>query len=310
MMKNISIVGTGLIGCSIGLGVKTMFKSIAGFDINPQNLDYALKTGMITQSWSIERIAYESDIIIVAVPVDVALTIIPDILNKIKGDTVVIDVGSTKSSICRVVKDHPKRDRFIAAHPMAGSEIGGPQGSREDLFNGRTAIICQSEQSSVFGLNQAKEIFRMLGMTIDYMNEDTHDSLVALVSHLPQIVSYGIANTVGQSMNGNQQWCGIAAGGFDSSTRLAKSLAEVWTPVLMQNKRHISEYLQLFIHQIETIKELIDVDDAEAINRFIHQSQVVREKFDNNSNGNKEKKDGSKTIVRTGATAAVASGIK
>ncbi|NVO09829.1 MAG: prephenate dehydrogenase/arogenate dehydrogenase family protein [Bacteroidales bacterium] len=301
-MKNISIVGTGLIGCSIAMGVKGMFKCIAGFDINQQNIDYAINAGIIDESWTIERIAYESDVIIVAIPVDAAIPIVYDLLSKIKVDAVIIDVGSTKLSICRAVQNHPNRKNFVAAHPMAGSEIGGPQGSGGNLFKGKKSIICQAELSSKLAIQCAEEIFRVLGMEVEYIDEERHDSLVSLVSHLPQIVSYGIASTVGCSIDVNHQWFDIAASGFDSTTRLAKSPLEVWIPILIQNKEYISQNLQLFIHQIEIMKELIESENIEALNQFICQSQAVREKFDNNI---KNKKNGNKTINRFGTTEAV-----
>ncbi|NOU19702.1 MAG: prephenate dehydrogenase/arogenate dehydrogenase family protein [Bacteroidales bacterium] len=301
-MKNISIVGTGLIGCSIALGVKGMFKCIAGFDISQENIDYAIKAGIIDDSWTIERIACESDVIIVAVPVDAAISIVSDLLSRIKVDAVIIDVGSTKSSICRAVQNHQNRGSFVAAHPMAGSEIGGPQGSDGNLFKDKKSIICQAELSSKLAIKHAEEIFRILGMVVEYMDEDKHDRLVALVSHLPQIVSYGVASTVDCSLDANYQWLDIAASGFDSSTRLAKSPLEVWIPILIQNKVYISQNLQLFIHQIEIMKELIESENIEALNQFIRQSQEIREKFDNSL---KSKKNGNKTINWSSATEIV-----
>lgn len=306
-MKNISIVGTGLIGCSIAKGIKGMFKCIAGLDVNQQNIDYAINAGIINESWTIEGIAYESDVIIVAVPVDAAIPIVTNLLNKIKVDAVVIDVGSTKSSICSAVQNHPNRKNFVAAHPMAGSEIGGPQGSDGNLFNGKKSIICQAELSSKLAIQCAEEIFRMLGMEVEYMDEDRHDSLVSLVSHLPQIVSYGIASTVSCSKDINHQWLDIAASGFDSVTRLAKSPLEVWIPILIQNKEYISQNLQLFIHQIEIMRELIESEDIDALNQFIRQSQEVREKFDNSI---RSKRYGNKTISWSGATEVVVARIE
>lgn len=306
-MENISIVGTGLIGSSIALGVKSIANNIVGFDTNLQNIEYAIETGIINESWSVEKIAFDSDLIIVAVPVDIAITLIPYILNKVKDDATVIDVGSTKASICEAIKNHPKRKNFIATHPMAGSAVGGPQGADEKLFQGRKVIFCETERSSQLAVNRAMELFNILGMSIEYMDVETHDNTVALVSHLPQIVSYGITSTVANTMNTNQQWFKLASSGFDSSTRLAKSSSDVWTPILIQNKENISKYLQLFIDQIETIKGLIESGDSESISQLIYLSQSVREKFENNQN---KKKDGNKTTTRISTTKVVASGVE
>ncbi|MHC1702374.1 MAG: prephenate dehydrogenase [Tenuifilaceae bacterium] len=309
-MENISIIGTGMIGCSIALGVKGLFRNIAGFDTNPQNLDYAIETGIINHKWSIEKISQESDFIVLAVPVDVAIKLLPGILNKTKANAVVIDVGSTKSSICNSIQHHPKRGNFVATHPMAGNEIGGPRGAEENLFRGRKLIICQSEKSSSHALNLTKRIFESLGMTIEYMDENIHDNIVALTSHLPQLVSFGIANTVNNSMIENRQWCKLAASGFDSSTRLAKSSSEVWTPILMQNKEHINQYLDLFIGQIEAIKKMINENDITAIDQYINQAQSIREIFKKNQLSKINPRNGNKTITRTCTTQVVVAGIE
>lgn len=304
MMKNISIVGTGLIGSSMALGLRGFTNGIVGFDSNPRSLDYAVKSGIIDFHVSLNSICYHSDIIIVSVPVDVAITIIPSILSKSKDDTIVIDVSSTKTQICDIVRNHPKRKNFIAAHPMAGSEMGGPQNADANLFNGRKVVICESELSSAVAIEHAIEIFKILGMSIEFMDAETHDSIVAMVSHLPQVVSFGLARTIGLA-NSNDLWSSVAASGFDSSTRLAKSSSDVWTPILIQNKEHISQYLTLFIQQIETIKGLIDSENIDAIDQFIQQSQGVREKFDNSLKNKINQKNGTKTISRLNPTEVV-----
>ena len=310
MKENLSIIGTGLIGCSIALGVKGMFRNVAGYDSDVNNFEGAINAGIVNQSWSINRIAFGSDVIIVSVPVDVAVSIIPYILSKINDNAVVIDVGSTKSTICRAVRNHPRRGSFVAAHPMAGSENSGPQRANAQLLNGRKVIICEPELSSPLALSCAETIFTNLGMSIDFMDADAHDRVVALVSHLPQIVSYGVASTVAQTMEANHQWCDIAASGFDSSTRLAKSPSDVWTPIMIQNNEHIVDFLNLFIKQIETIKGFIESGDTDLINQFIHQSQTVRETFDKKQISQIDQKNGNKTIVRTSATQVVVPGVE
>ena len=310
MKENLSIIGTGLIGCSIALGVKGMFRNVAGYDSNPNNFEHAINAGIVNQSWSINRIAFGSDVIIVSVPVDVAVSIIPYILSKINDNAVVIDVGSTKSPICRAIQNHPKRGSFVASHPMAGTEYSGSQKASAKLLNGRKVIICQPELSSPLALSCAKMIFTNLGMSVNFMDAEAHDRMVALVSHLPQIVSYGVASTVVQSMGANNQWCDIAASGFDSSTRLAKSPSVIWTPIMIQNKEHIVECLDLFISQIETIKGFIESGDTDSIRQFVHQSQTIRETFDKKQISQIDQENGNKTIVRTSATPVVVTGIE
>jgi prephenate dehydrogenase len=306
--KNISIVGTGLIGSSIALGLRGKSNGVGGFDANPRNLDYAVKSGIIDFKVSMDSICNYSEIIIVSVPVDIALIIIPEILTKSKNDAIVIDVSSTKVPICDILKNHPKRRNFVAAHPMAGSEVGGPQNADANIFNERKVIICQPEQSSVVALEQAMCVFKTLGMSIELMAAEVHDSLVAMVSHLPQVVSYCLTKTVGDA-SCNDQWSSIAATGFDSSTRLSKSSADIWIPILLQNKGNINNHLHLFIDEIEKMINLLDNNNADGLTQFIQQSQIVREKFEKNLNNNCQA-NGNKSITRSKANKFVATGIE
>ncbi|HCT30684.1 MAG TPA: prephenate dehydrogenase [Bacteroidales bacterium] len=304
MKKNISIIGTGLIGGSIALGLRGKGNVIFGFDKNPRNIGYAEKMGIVDFSASMDSICVRSDIIIISVPADVALNIIPEILTKSKDDAIVIDVSSTKVSICNALKYHPKRRSFIAAHPMAGTEIGGPQNADFQILRGRKVVICQSELNSNNALDRAIDLFKTLGMHIELMDAETHDSLVAMVSHLPQLVSYGLANTVSLATN-DDQWSSLAASGFDSSTRLASSSAKIWVPIINQNKECILKYLNLFIHQMEVMKEILKQNDNEALVEIITQSQMVREKFENSSKLKIKHSHGSKIISWSSTTKTV-----
>jgi prephenate dehydrogenase len=306
--KKLSIVGTGLIGCSFALGVRNKFGEICGFDKDSESLDYAVQSGIIDSSSSLENISRDSDIIIVSVPVDVALTLIPKILFLAKNDAVVIDVGSTKVPICNALKDHPRRVCFVAAHPMAGSEASGSRNATENLFQGKKVIICQPEQSSTVALEQAQYIFKTLGMSIELMDAEVHDSLVSMVSHLPQVVSYCLTKAVDDA-SCNDLWSSIAATGFDSSTRLSKSSADIWIPILLQNKGNINNHLHLFIDEIKNLINLLDNDNADGLTQFILQSQIVREKFEKNVNNNCQT-NGNKSITRNKANKFVATGIE
>lgn len=309
MKTNISIVGTGLIGGSIALGIRGKGNVIFGFDKSPRNLGYAEKMGVIDFSASLDSICLCSDVIIVSVPVDIALKVIPDILTKSKDDAIVIDVSSTKVSICNALKHHPKRRNFIAAHPMAGLEVGGPQNADANLLRDQKVVICQSELNSSNGLDNAIDLFKTLGMHVELMDAETHDSLVAIVSHLPQVISYGLANAVSSASN-DDDWCNLAASGFDSATRLASSPADIWIPIINQNKEFILKHLNLFIHQMETMKDIIKNEDNGALAAFIAKSQAVRRKFENSSKLKIKHSHGDKTISWTDSTKVVAARVE
>ncbi len=309
MKTNISIVGTGLIGGSIALGLRGKGNVIFGFDKNPRNLGYAEKMGIVDFSASMDSICLCSDVIIVSVPVDIALKVIPEILTKSKENAIVIDVSSTKVTICNALKHHPKRRNFIAAHPMAGMEVGGPQNADAQILRGRKVVICQSELNSSNVLEKAIDLFKTIGMHVELMDAETHDSLVAMVSHLPQVISYGLTNTVFAAST-DDDWCNLAASGFDSATRLASSPADIWIPIINQNKEFILKHLNLFIHQMEMMKDIIKNEDNEALAALISKSQSVREKFENSMKLKNKHSHGDKTISWTDSTQVVAARVE
>lgn len=302
--KSISIIGTGLIGSSMALGLKGQCKVLLGFDKNPRNIGYAEKMGVVDIATSYEGICACSDVIIVAVPSDIVPDILRDILSKSKDDTVVIDVSSTKEPICHALKHHPKRKNLIASHPMAGLEVGGPQNADASILIGRKVVICQSELNSDYALGIGLEIFKILGMQPEYMDAEQHDSLVALVSQLPQMVAYGLANTVSKASK-DDEWCRLAASGFDSASRLASSPANVWMPIINQNKDFIVQHLNLFINQMENLKEMIADSNKNELMSFIAQSQSVRDKFKKKSLLNEKYNHGNKTVRRLDSASVV-----
>lgn len=301
--KSISIIGTGLIGSSMALGLRGRCNVILGFDKNPRNLGYAEKMGIVDIATSFEGICACSDVIIVSVPSDISLSILPDILSNSKEDAVVIDVSSTKGPICKALKHHLKRKNLVAAHPMAGLEVGGPQNADAAILKGRKVVICQSEQSSKLAVDLALDLFDSLGMHPEFMDAEQHDSLVALVSHLPQMVAYGLANTVSKASK-DDEWCRLAASGFDSASRLASSPADVWLPIINQNKDFILQYINLFISQMENLQEMIADDNVADLEEFIAQSQSVREKF-KKTIVKERYNHGNKTVRRIGSTTVV-----
>ena len=143
------IIGTGLIGGSMALDIKSIYDdaTIFGIDANEKHLEEALNLGIIDQK-ATENDLINADLVIVAVPVDVALVILPEILNKIGEQTLVFDVGSTKNPICEAIENHPKRRNFMACHPIAGTEFSGPKAAIKALYEGKTNIICEIEKTT------------------------------------------------------------------------------------------------------------------------------------------------------------------
>lgn len=233
----IFIIGTGLIGGSMALDIKSIYDdaTIFGIDANENHLEEAINLGIIDQK-ATENDLINADLVIVSVPVDVALLILPDILDKIGEQTLVFDVGSTKNPICEAIENHPKRRNFLACHPIAGTEFSGPKAAVKGLYEGKTNIICEVEKTTFKLQEIAMDLFKKLGMRIRYMDPKSHDKHIAYVSHLSHISSFMLGKTVIEKEKDEQDIFDMAGSGFESTVRLAKSSPAMWTPIFRQNK--------------------------------------------------------------------------
>ncbi len=265
-MNNIFIIGVGLIGGSFALDIKMLNPDckIFGIDENDNHLNRAIELGIIHKKASFENLN-EADLVIVAIPVDVTLELLPNVLDRISDKTIVFDVGSTKEDICLKVKDHPKRRNFLAAHPIAGTEHSGPNAAVHNLYKGKTNIICEVEETAFKLQEKALKLFSELGMRIRYMNPKAHDKHIAYVSHLSHISSFMLGKTVIEKEKNERDIFDMAGSGFESTVRLAKSSPAMWTPIFKQNKTNVIETLDEYINNLKHFKKLMETEDFEAV---------------------------------------------
>ena len=239
------IIGTGLIGGSFALDIQQEYSEaiIYGIDTNSRHLKEALEHGVIHKEATMNDLPL-ADIVFLTIPVDIALAVLPKVLDLISDDALVIDVGSTKQRICDVVKKHPKRRNFLAAHPIAGTEFSGPKAALQGLYKDKTNIICEVEKTAFKLQEKALEIFSKIGMRIRYMDAVSHDKHIAYVSHLSHISSFMLGKTVIDKEKNERDIFDMAGSGFESTVRLAKSSPAMWTPIFEQNKDNIIETLE------------------------------------------------------------------
>ena len=262
----IYVIGIGLIGGSIALSAKELNPQITifGIDNNPAHIDEALALGVIDQAAVLDDLA-NADIVIVSVPVDVTMTLLPQVLDRIHEDAIVFDVGSTKSLVCEAVANHPKRRNFLATHPIAGTEFSGPSAALAGLFNGKTNIICEVEKTAFKLQEKALKLFNAMGMRIRYMEPKSHDKHIAYMSHLSHISSFMLGKTVIEKEKHEQDIFDMAGSGFESTVRLAKSSPAMWTPIFKQNKAQVLEGLEEYIANLTQFRDLLLKDDFNAI---------------------------------------------
>ncbi|WP_029035136.1 prephenate dehydrogenase [Salinimicrobium terrae] len=260
------IIGIGLIGGSFALGIRKAFPhvEISGSDASEDHLLKSKELKLIDNSAGLEDVE-QADVVIIAVPVDVAKKVAIEVLDHVGANTLVFDAGSTKSGLCEAIAGHPNRRNFLAAHPIAGTEFSGPSAAIEDLFHDKTNIICEVEKTAFKLQERALEIFQKLGMRIRYMDPKSHDRHIAYVSHLSHISSFMLGKTVLQKEQNEKDIFDLAGSGFASTVRLAKSSPAMWTPIFQQNKSNILETLEEYINNLSEFKKLIENDDFQEV---------------------------------------------
>ena len=267
----ISIIGVGLIGGSIALKLKekNITSFIYGTDNSRENLDDALKLNIISEAVDFKTAVAAADLIIIAVPVDSAVKILPEVLDLISDHQTVMDVGSTKSGIAKSVENHPKRPRFVAFHPMWGTENHGPKSAVAESFAGKAGVICDGGKSADDALEIVESVVKNLDMHIIHMSSGDHDIHTAYISHISHITSYALANTVLEKEKEEETIFQLASSGFSSTVRLAKSHPEMWVPIFKQNRENVLDALNEHISQLRKFKSALEKDNFEYLEELI-----------------------------------------
>tara|TARA_B100000768_G_scaffold39730_1_gene38575 strand:+ start:4492 stop:5352 length:861 start_codon:yes stop_codon:yes gene_type:complete len=278
----IGIIGVGLMGGSFALDIKVPFPSsvIYGIDNSFENLKKAKEIGLIDFVISFNDL-HKMDLILVAVPVNHSLSLIPKVLDLVNSNALVFDVGSTKEAICELLNNHPKRGNYLAAHPMAGTEFSGPEAAQKGLYVGKTNIICEFEKTNKKLRKIALEIFDSLNMKTIYMDPKSHDVHVAYVSHLSHISSFMLGKTVIEKEENENNIFDLAGSGFESTVRLAKSRPETWTPIFLQNKGNLVLAIEEYISNLSLIKELILKENEVELSEILNNTNRIKEILNN-----------------------------
>ena len=277
MSRKIYIIGIGLIGGSFALEIKKIFpdSNIIGIDNSKENLDQAINLGIIDAIGSIDHIT-NPFMILLAIPVKSIINILPNVLDKSTQDTIVIDFGSTKNSICKSVMNHKNRSNFVAAHPIAGTEFSGPNAAHYGLFDNKNIIICEYEKSNDNIINTALEIFSKMKMIVSYMDSISHDKHIAYVSHLSHLSSFMLGKTVMDEEESEKNIFDMAGSGFESTVRLAKSSPKMWTDIFNDNKANVLKSLSDYINNLELIKDLIESNKFEELESQLKKTNYIK----------------------------------
>jgi prephenate dehydrogenase len=277
----VTIVGVGLISGSFALALKDkgFAKKIIGVSRTEASLQKAKALGIIDEALPLEEAVKQSDFIYVAIPVDATVVVMQQIMDLITDKQMVADAGSTKFVLCDALKDHPMRNRFIATHPMWGTEYSGPEAAVRGAFEGRVCVICEKEKTDADVVISVENIYRSFGMNIVYMDAHSHDIHAAYISHISHITSFALANTVLEKEKEDEAIFALAGGGFESTVRLAKSNSAMWAPIFMQNRENVLDVLNEHITQLRKFKASLEKENLEYLTELMENANKIKRIF-------------------------------
>ena len=279
----VAVVGLGLIGGSMAIELrrKHFADEIIGVENDRLNAEAALKMSLVDRIEDLDTAAAESDILVIAVPVGAAVKMLPHVLDIYASEgkncnRTVIDVCSVKEAMVRSVHYHPMRSRYVSTHPMAGTEYSGPWAAMPGLFDGRACIFCNTEESDNRAVRLIEKLYDALNMRPIYMNASNHDVHTAYISHISHVTSFALALTVLDKEKDERHIFDLASGGFSSTVRLAKSNADMWVPILSQNRDNVLQVINTYIDKMQQFRDAIDAGDEDAIRTLIEQANKIK----------------------------------
>ncbi len=273
----VTIIGIGLIGGSMALTLKEkgFAAKIIGVDSNAEHCQKALTLRLVDEIQEMKEAVLQSDLVILATPINAAEALLPVVLELVNRQ-VVMDVGSTKKIICESAAKHLNRGRFVATHPMWGTEYSGPEAAVKGAFEGKATVICSKENSDADAVSLVEKVYGLLGMHLIYMNAADHDVHVAYVSHISHITSFALANTVLEKEKEGDAIFELASGGFESTVRLAKSNPAMWVPIFMQNRENVLDVLNEHIAQLRKFKACLEKENYEYLGELIENANGIK----------------------------------
>ena len=278
MFDSITIVGVGLIGGSFSLALKDkgLVRNVIGVSHTPESVRKALDLGLIDEALPLVEAVKKSDLIYVAIPVDVTIPVMKQIMDLVTAKQVVADAGSTKAALCESLAGHPMRSRFVAMHPMWGTEYSGPEAAVRDAFRGRACVVCEKENSAPDALELMEQLYKDMGMNMVYMDPNSHDMHAAYISHISHITSFALANTVLEKEKEDNAIFELAGGGFESTVRLAKSNPSMWLPIFMQNREHVLDVLNEHITPLRKFKSCLEKENGEYLRELMENANKIK----------------------------------
>lgn len=276
--KVVAVMGVGLIGGSLALQLneKGLASRIIGVEQNEEHARKALELGLVDEVLPLDAAVAAADVVILAIPVDAIVEILPSVLDMLD-QQILIDLGSTKHALVANVNAHPKRKRYVPAHPMWGTEYSGPAAAVRGAFENKAVVICNAAEADEDAIGWTRNMFRKIGMHLIEMDAADHDLHAAYVSHISHITSFALANTVLEKEREDQAIFEMASAGFESTVRLAKSNPNMWVPILMQNRENVLDVLNEHISQLRKFKSSLEKENWELLRELMENANRIRQ---------------------------------
>ncbi len=271
------IVGTGLIGASMGLALRRGGVEVVGLDTDAENLSRAMELGALDATANdLVGVAPEADVVVVAVPVGaVAETAL---VALAAGAAIVTDVGSVKGPIVGTIESaRPDlAERFVGGHPMAGSEQDGLEGASADQFVGATWVLTPTGHTSAEAFSAVRDLVGGLGAEVIATTPDQHDRLVAVVSHVPQLAATTLMDVAASAGEEHATLLRLAAGGFRDMTRIAAAHPGIWPDICIANREAIVAGIDDYVTALEQVRDLVSDADRAGILEVLERARAAR----------------------------------
>lgn len=279
----VAIIGTGLIGGSLGLALRQLDDPpvVVGHNRRRETSALAKQIGAVDVTTEhIDDVVRGADLVFVATPVGAIIETLRSVVPHLEPGTIVSDVGSTKAGIVRAAEEiTPTHAQFIGGHPMAGSEREGVANASASLFVGAYYLLTPTKNTDMGAYNRLHSLLNRLGPTVLAVDPDAHDRAVAAISHVPHLISSALVNLAAAEAKSGETVLRIAAGGFKDMTRIAGGNADMWADICLTNFAAILEEIDQFSRQLDRLANAIRLGDRDSLAKVLDEARAMRSRL-------------------------------
>ncbi len=281
LFDRVALIGLGLIGSSLARAIRRegLAGTLVAGDASPEVCARVLELGIADEAdTDLAVVARDADLVVVCTPVGACGAVAERIAPSLKAGAIVSDVGSIKAAVVEKMAPHlPAGVHLVPGHPVAGTEKSGPDAGFADLFPGRWCILTPPEGTDEAAVAKVAELWRRVGMILEFMTPDHHDKVLAITSHLPHLIAYTIVGTASELEDHlSREVIKFSAGGFRDFTRIAASDPVMWRDVFLNNKEAVLEVLQRFTEDLTAMQRAIRYGEGDTLEAMFTKTRAIR----------------------------------